>query len=100
MSTYRDRVLDLAPLFPQDKWRRDAACAGHPEPLWDQTVHGEDAEEREARHHKAAAICKRCPVAFECGKSVDWTLDEGVRAGVLLPIKKQAARPKSERGAA
>lgn len=95
MTRYRERApLDLASLLPQDEWRRDAACAGHPQPLWDETVHGESRDVREARHHKAATICRRCPVAFECGASVDWSLDEGVRAGELLPPKKQAARPR------
>ena len=97
-ARYRERApLDLASLIPQDEWRREAACAGHPEPLWDETVHGESRAVREARHHRAVAVCNRCPVAFQCGRSIDWSLDEGVRAGELLPPKKQAARPMRDR---
>jgi hypothetical protein len=78
----------------------DAACATvKDKTLWDAAVHGETPEERTWRHHQAKAVCRRCPVAFECAQAIDWTWDEGVRAGELLPDKKTAARPFRVRGA-
>lgn len=85
------------PTIVHEEWRAQAACAGNPQPLWDAKVHGESDEQREWRHHQAKAVCRRCPVAFECATAIDWTWDEGVRAGTLLPDKKTAARPRGER---
>ncbi|MDI9917859.1 WhiB family transcriptional regulator [Rhodococcus sp. IEGM 1379] len=44
-----------------------AACAGHA-PLFDDILDegNEPPEEREARHHQARSICRRCPVAAHC----------------------------------
>jgi len=76
----------------------DAACAGHPLPLWDATVYGETVEYREWRHHQAKAICRGCPVKVQCFKAIDHAWDEGIWAGELLPLKRNARpRPASER---
>lgn len=42
-----------------------AACIGRGN-LWDDTIHGESAEDRAARHDAASRICARCPAAREC----------------------------------
>ena len=61
------------------------ACAGHPEPLWDAHVDGEDEAEQVIRHVRALRICRRCPAVDWCGATVDPTVDDGVRAGRILP---------------
>ena len=63
------------PTFPASAtwpgpWAAEAACAGR-QPLMDEEVHGESAEEREARYHRAASVCRRCPVLTECD---EWRL--------------------------
>lgn len=81
------------PTIVNEPWRARAACAGNPRPeLWDATVAGETADEREWRHHQAKAVCARCPVAFECAQAIDWTWDAGVRAGTLLPETRAVIR--------
>lgn len=78
-------------------WREQAACNNHPRgPLWDETVHGETRTQQVARHKAAIRICKGCPVASECLADVDWSVDEGVRGGVLLPYKKTAYRARKD----
>jgi len=78
----------------------DAACAWSPDKtLWDANVHGETPFQREVRHIQAKAICATCPVGFECAQAIDWTWDEGIRAGTLLPEKKTAARTARARRA-
>ena len=62
-----------------------AACAGHPEPLWDAHVPGEHELERVARHARALAICRTCPARVWCASVTDVRHDDGVRAGMLLP---------------
>ena len=42
-----------------------AACIGRGR-LFDDTIHGESAEDRAARHDAASRICARCPAAREC----------------------------------
>jgi hypothetical protein len=79
------------------RWQEEAACRGVRAPLWDAAVHGETAEQREARHHEARNYCRRCPVALACWEAVDWQWDEGIRAGMLLPEKKTAARAEHGR---
>jgi hypothetical protein len=76
-------------------WRTRAACAGHPTPLWDESVFGETRKQQVARHHAAIAICGTCPVSSHCLADVDWSVDEGVRGGRLLPFKKTAYRARS-----
>lgn len=86
------------PPIPNEAWRRDAACSLSPDPqFWDDKIDDEPAEYRTFRHEHAKAICRRCPVAFQCATSVDMQWDEGIRAGQLLPPKKNAARPVHER---
>ena len=46
-------------------WATLASCAGE-WTLMDEEVHGETAEEREARYWRAASVCRRCPVLTEC----------------------------------
>ncbi|GAA1052386.1 WhiB family transcriptional regulator [Dietzia natronolimnaea] len=62
------------------KWVEHAACAGL-QPLHDEDVHGDSAEEREARYWRAAGVCRRCPVLAEC---LAWRRDTPVahRVGV------------------
>lgn len=75
-----------------------AACArSSDKTLWDSVVHGENLYQREARHAQAKAICHGCPVALECAVAVDWAIDEGIRAGHLLPEKKTAYRSVRDR---
>lgn len=62
-----------------------AACAGHPEPLWDATVHGETELEQCRRHTRALRICRGCPIRTECRALVDVKHDDGIRAGMVLP---------------
>ena len=47
------------------EWASRAACAGR-QPLHDDDLPGETAEEREARHWRAAEVCRRCVVLAEC----------------------------------
>lgn len=71
----------------------DALCARSADrTLWDCAVHGETAAQRDTRHALAKQVCAACPVAVECLRAVDPVWDEGIRGGVLLPIKKTAAR--------
>lgn len=77
-------------------WRALAACAGHPEPLWDESVYGETRPQQIARHNDAVAICGTCPVRSQCLADVNWSIDEGVRGGRLLPYKKTAYRARSD----
>jgi WhiB family redox-sensing transcriptional regulator len=61
-----------------------AACAGR-QPLWDDHIHGEPDDQREARHHRARAICSRCPALENC-RSAAAVLDRfatGIWAGEL-----------------
>lgn len=84
----RPPVYDILPLLPRDQdWRDDASCAQHPLPwLWDGSLdgEGETRKERAYRHDIAIAICGHCPVIDACSKAIDYRLDEGVRAGVVL----------------
>jgi len=77
-------------------WRESAACAGHGKPLWDESVFGESRTEQVARHKAAIAVCKGCPVVSECYADVNWSIDEGVRGGRLLPFKKTAYRARRD----
>lgn len=64
---------------------QEPACAGHRVPLWDATVDGETAEQRQHRHQAALRICARCPIRRKCAADVDPKLDDGVRGGRILP---------------
>lgn len=79
-----------------ETWREHAACAGNDEPLWDETVYGESRTDQTARHKAAKAICKGCPVTSQCWAAVNWSIDEGVRGGRLLPWKKTAYRNRAD----
>lgn len=73
-----------------------AACAGHPEPLWDELVHRETAADRTRRHERAAAICARCPAKSECLQSRD-PEDGGIYGGQLFAGPGRAVVHRSER---
>ncbi|MCT2140469.1 WhiB family transcriptional regulator [Dietzia cinnamea] len=76
--------------WPGD-WAARAACVGH-QPLHDDEIHGEDDEEREARYHRAAGVCRRCVVFAECAawrESTPVAHRVGVSAGrVRRPSQK------------
>jgi hypothetical protein len=78
------------------EWQQSAACAGHKLPLWDESVYGESRTEQTARHKDAKVICGQCPVRSECLADVDWSIDEGVRGGRVLPWKKTAYRSRAD----
>lgn len=84
----RPPVYDILPLLPRGQaWRDDGLCGKHPMPwLWDGSLDGEceTRKERAYRHDIAIAICGHCPVQDDCSSAVDYRLDEGVRAGVVL----------------
>lgn len=65
-------------------WRDDALCSGMA-PLFDDHIDGESSTERGNRIRYASRICADCPVADLCEATVDRTVDEGVRAGRMLP---------------
>lgn len=69
-----------------------AACAGHPEPLWDATLEGEEEHERVARHTRALAFCRICPARVPCLELVDITQDDGIWGAVLLPTLHDSDR--------
>ena len=71
---------------------QQAACAGHPEPLWDGAVDGETPVDQDRRHARALAICRSCPVRRACAELIDVQQDDGVRAGVLLPTIRDSHR--------
>lgn len=71
-------ALLLLPRLP------DAACAGHPEPLWDDHLHPyEPAPDRHARHQRARQICAHCPALEQCRQAVD-EHSTGIWAGALV----------------
>ncbi|WP_168163724.1 WhiB family transcriptional regulator [Corynebacterium sp. HMSC077G01] len=49
----------------RDTSLKGAACAGH-SPLFDADIRGESKEQREARHHQARNLCRRCEVFTQC----------------------------------
>lgn len=61
-----------------ERWRRDAACRGHPEAWIFDATHRADRDVLE----QAGRVCKQCPVQLECGL---WAATEpgfeGVAAG-------------------
>ncbi|WP_353888593.1 WhiB family transcriptional regulator [uncultured Corynebacterium sp.] len=68
-----------------------AACKGHA-PLFDLTVHGETSEQREARHHQARNLCRRCPVFTQCttvAGQLKHDHKQGFWAGMLLGNNKE-----------
>lgn len=69
-----------------------AACAGVTEPLWDAALAGEHEVDRVARHTRAMAYCRRCPVRRACAADVDVWHDDGIRAGVVLPTIHDSQR--------
>ena len=62
-----------------------AACAGHPEPLWDAVVDGEDEVERVRRQARALRICGGCPERADCAARIDLRHDDGIVGGIVLP---------------
>lgn len=79
--------------LPDEEWRRDAACSlGYPSSWWDADCDGEDRESKAIRHAMAKAICREeCPVRVECARSIQPSVDEGIRAGALvyLPLGRR-----------
>lgn len=69
-----------------------AACAGHPEPLWDAPLDGEHEIQTTARHARALAVCRSCPIRSECAAQIDVRVDDGVRGGILLPTIRDGKR--------
>lgn len=63
-----------------DQRLTDAACAGHA-PLFDAHIDDETDAEREYRHHRARAICARCPVATTCATVATEHQAPGIWAG-------------------
>jgi hypothetical protein len=79
-------------------WRTHALCfrevqAGRADPSWwdqqpdvrdDQVP--ESKEERIARHERAIAVCRQCPLQVQafCKADIKPLVDEGVRIGMVL----------------
>ncbi|MFC3849913.1 WhiB family transcriptional regulator [Corynebacterium hansenii] len=75
---------DLAGI--RDQRLAGAACTGL-QPLFDESVHGETDDARQFRHHRARAICARCPVRANCATvATEIPADHrhGIWAGTLL----------------
>lgn len=79
----RDALVDAC--VPLAAELAGAACAGHPEPLWDAHIDGEGEVERVARHTRALTFCRRCPERLACDAATDPRIDDGVRGGRVLP---------------
>ena len=87
-------AADFLPSIADEPWRRDAACSFSADlRLWDADLYGESREDRAWRHEHAKAICRTCPVLEQCRAAIDWTRDDGIRAGELIPVRKHATRP-------
>lgn len=85
------RALPKHLLPIRDEQLSGAACRGF-SPLFDSTIVGESKEEREARHHRARALCRRCGVRTACtevARNLPQGYREGVWAGRLLDQPKQ-----------
>ena len=72
-----------------------AACAGQGN-LWDDILDDDDdeaSEDREARHHRARTICRRCPVQAECETAASEHDSTGIWNGRLQgPAATQTRR--------
>lgn len=65
-------------------WRKQAVCRTSPALFDDMLDVGrEPAQDRNARHRQAVAMCATCPVLVQCRADVT-VGDEGIRAGKLL----------------
>lgn len=78
----------------------DAACAGRSE-LFDARDPDEDAESAEYRHHRAAALCRTCPVLDACSEYADTDNSKArhVIAGRIPSPPATAGRPRKETSA-
>lgn len=73
-------------------WRDDASCATEEARLFDPFTPGESQMGRQGGHTsaaykrlaRAAAICRRCPVAAECYDDAKRNDGTGIRAGVMF----------------
>lgn len=73
-----------------------AACAGRA-PLFDDEIDDESAEQREARHHVAASICRSCPVQPGCRAAAGDHYALGVWAGACQPRSVQPVATRTWR---
>lgn len=67
-SVRERRLLGLAVIVRGLPELRSAACAAHPEPLWDDTLDDEiePADDRSVRHRRASEICAGCVDRVAC----------------------------------
>lgn len=87
--------IELSSIVGQS-WRRRAACSFSADlTLWDTYVWDETPAEREGRYRLAKAVCASCPVRVECARSIDWELDDGIRAGELLPDRRNGIKRRT-----
>ena len=74
-----------------------AACKGHPKPLWDSQVDGETDGERDDRHRQAKEFCAGCPELMAClrVRRDDPDLPPGIWGGCLVGTPQGAHRTYS-----
>lgn len=68
-----------APTIDSDKpddWREQSKCRDYDPEMWFPVSSG---PERQVQVAMAAAICRRCPVQWDCG---NWALDTGEQFGI------------------
>lgn len=88
------------------EWELRGLCRteGHPSD-WDDRLDNpsedpdlaEKPSARRARHERAKAVCRRCPVRIECAANTNLDIDDGIRFGELLPELRDARRNKGRR---
>ena len=74
-----------------------AACIGRGY-LWDDTIHRETAEARNARHDAARRICSTCPVQSTC-RTIARQLPTEHRQGVWAGHLTEETRPERREAA-
>ncbi|UQE74631.1 WhiB family transcriptional regulator [Gordonia sp. PP30] len=79
----------LAELLADQPDLTEAACRGQ-WALFDPAAEDEDHAEVEARHHRAAAICSRCPALAACRDWAERIPPKHRPPGVLAEIIPQA----------
>ncbi|WP_448221955.1 WhiB family transcriptional regulator [Gordonia iterans] len=85
----------LADLLADQPDLTGAACRG----LWslfDEPAEDEDHAEAEARHHRAATLCRACPVLADCR---DWAARISPNTGrpASWPVSSRTS-PRADRG--
>jgi len=70
----------VAVRFVEDKtWQLRAACRGPESALFFPPTYAEHKEDRDAREHRAKAICAECSVRAEC---LDYAVTIGEQHGI------------------